>query len=331
MTSPDGAVWTAQSGDAGIWQGVVWAPELSLLVAVGGTGAVNQIMTSPTGVVWTPQVPAAGTALSSVAWSPQLGLLAAVGQSGSLNTSPNGTAWTSRTATVSGQWNAIAWSPLVGAFVAVAASGTGRVMMSTDGVTWRDLAVTADKAWTSITWSPSRGVFLAVSSNGVSGMALQSGALPALLGVNSWNGLAKAIAKGSKVHIFVQRDDLAAQAALGQLELDAAGNPTDGVREYMIVDERRGEESLAALCDADLALFSRPTVSVQFYTRSIMRSGQTVHIDLPGFSAYVGDYTIQSVDITFGPTPTAYPLRFVKASSVAFTLSDLFRRVTLVA
>lgn len=151
---------------------------------------------------------------------------------------------------------------------------------------------------------------------------------PALTGVNHNNGLPLAIAKGSAVNIWVQRDDTDAQAALGSLELDADGNATDGIREYVITDERRGETSLAALCDADLAIFSRPIVSAQFYTRSIMRAGQNLHIDLPSFETYAGDYTIQSVDIAFD-VPTAYPLRFVKASSVSFTLRDLIQRVTL--
>src|SRR4029077_65338 len=71
-------------------------------------------------------------------------------------------------------------------------------------------------------------------------------AAPALTGVNSNNGLFVAIAKGSTVAIFVQRDALAAQTALGLLERDAQGNATDGIHEYTITDGRLSEAALTA-------------------------------------------------------------------------------------
>jgi hypothetical protein len=62
---------------------------------------------------------------------------------------------------------------------------------------------------------------------------------PSLTGINASNGLTVAMAKGSAVHIWVQRDDLDAQAALAILELDENGVPTDGIREYAISDGAR--------------------------------------------------------------------------------------------
>ncbi len=150
---------------------------------------------------------------------------------------------------------------------------------------------------------------------------------PALTGINAYNGLGKAIAKGSTVAIWVQRDDLDAQAALGQLELDKDGNATDGIHEFTIIDGRRNENSLIALCDADLAQFANPIVSVTYQTRDTKsRSGKTVYVNLPSVGP-VGSYVIQSVDISFdGP---ARPRYLVKASSVTFSLDDLWRRVAL--
>ncbi len=171
------------------------------------------------------------------------------------------------------------------------------------------------------------------SGLGALGTTVQYGehviALDALTGVNHNNGLARAMAKGSAVHIWVQRDDLAAQTALGLLELDVQGNPTDGIREYLITDERRGTASLTALVDADLARFSRPIVSSTYATRDPnSKSGQTVTIgDLNGWGK-TGAFVIQSVTISFDG-PALMPLRTVSASSVSFTLADLLRRVVL--
>jgi hypothetical protein len=180
---------------------------------------------------------------------------------------------------------------------------------------------------------------------------------PALVGINRWNGLSLAMAKGSSVNIWVQRDDTVAQAALGLLERDDAGNPTDGIREYTITDDRSTEARMVALCDADLAIFSRPIVTAQYYTRdSKTKSGRTASVSLPGFGgtailtavfdplvfdqavflavdsalAVYTAFTIQSVDIMVDATH-ANPLYHVTATSVAFTLSDLLRRVALKA
>jgi hypothetical protein len=170
---------------------------------------------------------------------------------------------------------------------------------------------------------------------------------PALVGINHWNGLPLAMATGSKVNIWVQRDDLAAQAALGALERDDSGNPTDGIREYKIEDERSTEATMIARCDADLAIFSRPVVSARYYTRDVKTtSGRTVSIDLRAgglFDPLVfdpamfdvfdtwgesGDFTIQQVDLSCDGS-AMNPLRSVTATSVAFTLNDLLRRVAL--
>lgn len=157
-------------------------------------------------------------------------------------------------------------------------------------------------------------------------------AQPALVGINHWNGTPRAIAKGASVHIWVQRDDLAAQDALGQLERWPDGTPTDGIREYVLIDERRGEPSLIGACDAELAKLSRPIVSTVYATRDPKtQSGETVWIDL-AFSPWgvskafvIQQVTISEIDIV----PDLFPHYLVTASSVAFSLSDLLRRMVL--
>src|SRR5262245_36355163 len=168
-------------------------------------------------------------------------------------------------------------------------------------------------------------------------------------------GLRSAMSHGASVHLFVQRDDLAAQSALGQLERHPDGTATDGIREYMLSDERRGEPSLRDICDADLATFSRPTVTVRYSTfDQKTRAGLSVYVGVtrgetwiagpfnpavfntnvfntlthPAFG-YAGEYIIQAVTITIDPAPTTYPRpRYaVEASSTKFTCMDLLQRV----
>lgn len=148
-----------------------------------------------------------------------------------------------------------------------------------------------------------------------------SQALPApmLVGVS---GVERAIQKGSAIHIWVQRDDLLAQAE------QAARAGGDGVIEYLIVDTRRGVDSLAARCDADLALFSRPLVTVAYATRDLKtQSGKTVTVDLAS-PAIHDTLTIQDVTITdIDTVPGVNPRFAVTASSVRFSLADTLRRL----
>lgn len=145
-----------------------------------------------------------------------------------------------------------------------------------------------------------------------------------LTNINNSNGLPFSLLKGSSVTIFVQVDDVNAQMALGQLELDRNGNPTDGIREDTFVDNRMGEDLLRATVTALLGQMSRPIVTVTYDCHDIKsRSGKTVHVEA---LEIVGDYVIQRVAITVDETI----LRFsVQASSVRFTFNDLLGRVAL--
>jgi hypothetical protein len=144
-------------------------------------------------------------------------------------------------------------------------------------------------------------------------------AAPALIGVS---GLVYALTKGTPVHVWVVRDDLAAQSARAQT------TGTDGVVEHVISDERRGEASLAALCDADLVQFSRPLVTVRYATRDTRtKSGKPVVFNLVS-PAIAETLLIQSVDIDqFELDPARAPRCVVVASTARFSVEDILRRL----
>jgi hypothetical protein len=147
--------------------------------------------------------------------------------------------------------------------------------------------------------------------------------LPALSGVT---GLARPLIKGAPVNIWVQRDDLAAQAA--RIALDAAqGRTSDGVVEGPpVVDERRDETSLTALCDATLALYSAPIATVTYATRDVRtKSGKTIVVRLtqPPMNETL---LIQSVEITEIDIADGLAPRFTAtASTVRVTLESMMR------
>lgn len=148
-------------------------------------------------------------------------------------------------------------------------------------------------------------------------------ALPsaALVGVT---GVVLPMLKGSAVNIWVQRDDLLAQAE------QAARDGTDGVVEYILTDERRTEASLIERCDADLALFARPIVTVTYHTRDVKtKSGKPVTINLVAGDLVINEtLTIQEVTISeIDIAPNTNPRFAVTASSVRFSLEDMLRRL----
>ena len=135
-------------------------------------------------------------------------------------------------------------------------------------------------------------------------------------------GIAVPIQKGAAVNLWVQVDDLQAQA---EQRARAGG---DGVIEYLLTDTRRAIESLTARCVADLAQFSRPIVTVAYATRDVKsKSGKEVVIDLASPAIHetltIQEVTITEIDIAKGLAP-----RFmVRASTVRFSLEDTLRRL----
>lgn len=150
-------------------------------------------------------------------------------------------------------------------------------------------------------------------------------AVPALTGVT---GLTLAMGKGTPVHLWVQRDDLTAQAAAAIRESTATYTST-GIHEFLIIDERRGETSLTARCDAELVLYANPIVTVTYATRDVKtKSGKTIVVNLssPAISQtlVIQEVTISEIDVA----PSTKPKFTVKASTVRFSLEDILRRIT---
>jgi hypothetical protein len=171
---------------------------------------------------------------------------------------------------------------------------------------------------TSLTGIPPTGVG-AINTNVRYGAEAIASAM--LTGVS---GIVRPLIKGAPIHIWVQEDDLEAQAALANREGEG-----DGIVEHRITDERRGDASLRALCRADLAQFSRGTVVVTYTTRDVKtKSGKPIVIDIPSplidETLTIQDVRIDQIDIADGLAP-----RFqVTASNVGVvTVEALLRRM----
>jgi hypothetical protein len=131
------------------------------------------------------------------------------------------------------------------------------------------------------------------------------------------------IRMGDDVNIFVQCDDVPAQTALAAME----GAPSQGIVEHVLQDRRLAQAQALATGMADLKLFSRPIITIQYATRDPKtRSGKSVQINLPELSL-VGDFTIQTVEIDeIDLHPGVYPQYRVTCSSVRFSFEDAVRR-----
>jgi len=216
-----------------------------------------------------------------------------------------------------GQVNA-GTSALVTAGVGAFASGGGWVLVGSQVLRYTGIS------GNSLTGIPTSGAGAITTTIPYNSVVTQS---PALIGVT---GLTLAALNGTPVSIWVQRDDLAAQAT--QAAVDAANGvtPADGIYEGpVIVDERRGEASLTALCDANLQLFSTPIVTVTYATRDVKtKSGKTVHVATTTPPIGPVDLVIQDVTITeLGTAPGTAPKFTVTASSTRFSLDDLLRKL----
>jgi hypothetical protein len=166
LTSPDGLIWTSQTGGiAYTLDDVVWSGKQ--FVAVGDHGS---ILTSPDGVTWTQRSSGTTLNLSGVAWSGtqfiavgDVGIVlssndgitwasqrignslfgvaysgsqfVAVGMFGSICTSPDGTNWTYRSLG-SGTFLGIVWTGTQ--FVMTGWNGGGVIFTSPDGVMWTE-------------------------------------------------------------------------------------------------------------------------------------------------------------------------------------------------
>lgn len=140
------------------------------------------------------------------------------------------------------------------------------------------------------------------------------------------NALPFDVSQGSIVTNFFQADDVESQEFLAQSVFDKDGNPTDGVYEFTIVDSAlKATFQLYMRAFAELELFSRPVVTVEYATRDPKtKSGQLVQCDLTT-PPCVGEFLIQEVviDQIHDESEELLPRYTARASSIKFELNDL--------
>jgi hypothetical protein len=126
-----------------------------------------------------------------------------------------------------------------------------------------------------------------------------------------------------------QIDDLDSQRYMGGIELDAAGNPTDGIHEYAVNTSLATAEECIAFGKAQLAQFAWPLIQVHYATRDPKsHPGRVVHIDLSN-PPLNGNFLILATEIDQikeeAETTTLLTPRYVvtAADPVKFNLDDL--------
>jgi len=130
-----------------------------------------------------------------------------------------------------------------------------------------------------------------------------------------------AILQGDDVNLFVQRDDLTAQAALAARLNDG----TDGVVEWFIQDRRLSQSEAEARGDATLTLRSSVLVAVSYTSRDFnTQPGADAVVNIGAPTNATGTFKIQQVVVgdfqnEAGPTYRA------EASNVRFSLEQLLQ------
>ncbi len=143
---------TSLTSGSNSYENLVWAPELSLFVAVR-SGSTDVIRSSD-GITWLTAAAAlpGGVGWKGMAWSPQLTMFLVVSSGGQTARSSNGIAWTydATGINLSGP-NGIIWAPGLSLFV-VGFNGT-TVARSSDGINW-STATVPNNSYYQLAWSP---------------------------------------------------------------------------------------------------------------------------------------------------------------------------------
>lgn len=141
--------------------------------------------------------------------------------------------------------------------------------------------------------------------------------------ISGVTGIQWTIERGDPIHIYVVRNDAAAQTALAALE------GGDGIHEAPIRDV--SIETVAGLntaCDAELAAWSTKLRTVTFRSRDTkLRSGKTVTLSLGAPTNISGSFLIQRVVSTeFDSAYRIVPMRDVIAAPVRLSFQEVIRR-----
>lgn len=138
--------------------------------------------------------------------------------------------------------------------------------------------------------------------------------------------LSEILPSGTPIRSIAVISDPSSQAALGRVEVDIDGEPSDGIHEFFIEDPSlKTYQQQISRGFAELEMFSRPIVTVRYSTRDPnSHPGRKVNIDLPN-PPLKGQFLIQSVslDQIHDESDTLMPRYNVEASSVKYSLEDL--------
>lgn len=155
-------------------------------------------------------------------------------------------------------------------------------------------------------------------------------AAPMLLGIptSGAGSIRYPVLKGDPVNLFVQEDDLLAQAALA-----AQLGSGDGLQEDEIQDRRLSHVEMRARCRARLALLGARdsegkvgiiTITFRCRDRNI-RAGSMIAVNLGPPTNLIGEFLIQRVTQSQFQIPNLNPTFEVEASSVRFSYDALLR------
>ncbi len=134
------------------------------------------------------------------------------------------------------------------------------------------------------------------------------------------------VGQDHSANVFTTDEDTDSQAALAALL-----GYGDGAREFLVTDPSISTTSQAhARGQAELALWADPIVEITYATTDPKtKVGATVHVDLTNPNI-TGDFKIQSIRLAhIHENDDTLPVIVATASSVRFTLNDLFAHVML--
>lgn len=162
-------------------------------------------------------------------------------------------------------------------------------------------------------------------------------AAPVLTGIpaSGPGSITFAVVKGEPVDLFVQEDDVLAQAALAA----QLGGGADGIHEDLITDRRLSHVEARARARARLELLGARDsqghvglVTITYHSRDInTHAGRVVSVNLGAPQTLSGDFLIQRVTIAGYTKGHTQPTYEVEASTVRFTFDELLRQMRTAA
>jgi len=155
-------------------------------------------------------------------------------------------------------------------------------------------------------------------------------ASPMLIGLpaSGAGAILYAIRRGDDINLWIQVDDLNAQALVAALFTSSISGPHDGIIEDVIQDRRLSATEARARGRAHLQQRRTTEIRVRYRSRDLnSRAGRTVTVTLLGPPYYLSaQFVIQTV--TIGDFTLTPPVCTVEASSTRFSFEDLLRRLS---